>query len=196
MAQTNKVDCDAIDNVIDEHFRRLRTHIQYRNCMNRVYMEANMSFVDTDRLAKKLHSNRDLYGNVHVVSFDPKKKGTGGGRFGIWTTHDSKVCYAEEIRRCMAHMRFADKYIGTPDNWQINRTELFKQLGQFRKEIIVPANTENNSQLFFKVNITGKSTGEQDDMVMALGICLYYMFRAQSDDSFLALCDKLKICAF
>jgi hypothetical protein len=81
-------------------------------------------------------------------------------------------------------MSFAQEHIDTPDMWEENRKEFFKQLAQLRKEVIAPTNQDNTTTLHAKVVITGKSAGHCDDMAMAWGILLYHMIRSLGDDAF------------
>jgi hypothetical protein len=111
---------------------------------------------------------------------------------GIWTTKSTKEAYTTEIQRNVPHMSFADQFIS--ENAIDNQCELLKQLKAFRREIVAPA-TDSNTQLFYQIALTGKSAGRKDDLVMALGIALFYMFRSQNDIPFLDHCQREAIAS-
>lgn len=168
--------------MIDAHFRALRAHPRYGRCHIRVFIEANMSFYDSKRVRNQLM--HPIYGSIEVVTFDSQK---GVDRFGIWTTKDSKENYRMELRRAMVNMVVADHFISLAK--LVNLAEMYTQIGHFRTEIIAPAN-ETGAELFYKVAITGKSSGRKDDCVMALCIALFYMYRSVDDEVFLQRCQQ------
>ena len=92
-----------------------------------------------------------------------------------------------ELRRAMVHMEVADQFISTARD--VNLAEMYTQIGHFRTEIIAPAQ-ESGAELFYKVAITGKSSGRKDDLTMALCIALFYMYRSVDDEVFLQRCQQ------
>jgi hypothetical protein len=106
-------------------------------------------------------------------------------RLGIWTSKDSKEAYAIEIQRAVLHMSFAEQFISR--NAGECQAELMKQLSVFRREVIAPVN-DSGVALCYQVALTGKSSGRKDDLVMALGIAIFYMYRSQNDAAFTDFC--------
>jgi hypothetical protein len=92
-----------------------------------------------------------------------------------------------ELRRAMVNMVIADQFISTAK--EANLAEMYTQIGHFRTEIIAPAN-ESGAELFYKVAITGKSSGRKDDVTMSLCIALFYMYRSVDDEVFLQRCQQ------
>lgn len=149
--------------MIDQHFLALQeTGSRYRGIPNRTYIEANMSFIDTDRIAKRIHAN-PRFGKVEVVKFHTDN------RFGVWTSKDKKDKYVWDLRRTIPHTQYAEDYMSLNEK-DGHKPELIKQLKQFRREVGVPKNGEAGKQLHYTVSYTGKSPGKKDDFVMALGI--------------------------
>lgn len=87
------LDPDQIEEMLDTHFRSLRSHPRYARCHIRVFIEANMSFVCARRVRNQLM--HPSYGSIEVVTFDNHN---GVDRFGIWTTKDSKEVRDRERR--------------------------------------------------------------------------------------------------
>jgi len=166
--------------MIDKHFTDLMEHARYSACYHRVFIEANMSYIDAGRIANQLKHAR--YGcNLEVVRFDA----SSNERYGVWTSQSTKEAYCNEIQREIYNMRMARIFLShAPED---NFKELCVQLGSFRSEIIVPSG--DSAMLFHKKLLTGKSSGKKDDIWMALGIMLYYMQRSQHDIVFQARCN-------
>jgi hypothetical protein len=173
--------------MIDTHYMKLMNHPRYRQCRIRVYIEANMSFIDADRIAKRLQEPI-FASRIEVVRFDAK------GRYGIWTTPDKKECYATQLQISIPRARFAHGNDFLSQEEDGHKPELFKQLKNFRREIDVPKNGAAASALFYKSHITGKSTGEKDDWAMVFGILLHHMWRDVSlNEVFLQACTRNSI---
>jgi len=177
-----------LNRLVWSHFQDLRVHPRYRHCHNRVFIEANMGFVETDRWAKML-LDKDVFGDVDVMRFDPNSKKDQRGRFGVWTTHDAKMAYASELSRAINKIQLAEFHIGG-QTWAKNVDDLYTQLGQFRRDVIQPTNGGNGGSLHNKISISGKGPGQQDDIVMALGIALCYMYKSLADYRFLDMCEQ------
>ena len=163
--------------MIDSHFRALRNTPRYARAHIRVFIEANMSFIDAGRVANQVACG--VHGDVHVVRFDPH----GRHRYGIWTTKDKKIAYCQEIQREIDHLCLADDFISAHPKEVLEA--LLQQLGSFRDEVTMP---ESGVALFAQRNLTGKSLGKTDDLWMALGIALFHMMRSAHDLDFAQLC--------
>lgn len=165
--------------MIDNHYMSIRTHSAYKRCLVRVFIEANMSFIDAGRIANQLAHPQ--YGDMDIVSEDK----SSSRRFGIWTSKDSKQGYATELTRAINFMCIATHTIGKSVAADIK--ELCAQFAMFRREVVVPPK-DNGKSLHYTVTLTGKSAGRKDDLVMACGIALFYMFRSMNDQIFIQRC--------
>lgn len=174
--KTASADHVVIEQMINGHFRGIRENERYSKCFIRVFIESNMSFIDSGRIANML--SHPGYAPLECVSQMPD------GRIGIITTQATKEGYACEIRRSIDGMVVAEQFVS--ENKDANVQALVDQLRNFRREIIVPTN--NSAVLHYKVALTGKSPGKKDDLVMALGIALYYMMQSLCSNSFIDFC--------
>jgi len=157
--------------MIDRHYKSLHDHPRYGRCHVRVFVEANMSFIDSDRIANQLRDPK--FGSVEVVKFDPNKK----NRYGIWTNGDSKNVYCSEIQRAAGTLLIADEFVAHPREREGNIEELWKQLKEFRLEVKTTGDK-------ISVERTGKGPGMKDDIFMALGIALCYAYRSLDEWAF------------
>lgn len=182
---TDSAKSEDIDHMIDTHYMRLMKHERYKQCIIRVYIEANMSFIDADRVAKRL-ALPIFQGRIEVVRFDDH------GRYGIWTSKDKKECYAMQLQISIPRARFVNDHEFLTQNLEDgHKKEVFKQLKSFRKEIEEPKNGAMSSSLYYKCSYTGKSVGEKDDWAMVYGILLHHMWRDVSmNEAFLQKCER------
>jgi hypothetical protein len=177
--------------MIHEHVHRLRSHPIYGSCLIRVFIEANMSPTDADRVADMLRHPRYRPESMDIVC-EVKDRVRGGGfqQPGVFTTHSKKEAFAEELGRNIDFMHFARLFVcqGQPE---VIQRELYMQLASFRVEVVGTADPDR--QLHAKIIVTGKSSGKKDDLVMALCIALFHMFRSihgteQADQLFRQRC--------
>lgn len=172
--------------MVHEHFMGLRRHPQYAHCHIRVFIEANLSAINADYVANFLRHPR--YGPLDVAC----ETTAGARRYGVWTTHDKKEAYAEELKRAIPTLSFARILIGEEQALAETCHELFVQLAKFRREVVESATPEH--QLHAKIVLTGKSAGSKDDLVLALCIALYHMYRSiLRDDEFRKQCERSHI---
>lgn len=175
------VDPTIIDSMVRRHFLRIRDTPKYARCHVKVYIEANLSFVEARRVHDLIRFDPRM-GDIDVVRFDPDCK----DRVGVWTTKDRKEAYVINIRTHIHQMRRAAPFLSldAAGCWKL----LCDQLRVFRKEVDAPA-SGSTTALTYKVGYTGKSPGRKDDLVMALGIVLYHMIRTVNvDEEFIQMC--------
>lgn len=173
--------------MIDKHFRDIRAHPLYAKSYIRVMVESNLSYIDAARVKNQL--SHPSYAPVDVM----RESKAGSQRYGISTTKDTKEGYAMELQRNISTMKVAERPIGT--KFYESFGELLLQLSSFRREVVVPVD-ENGTQLNYKVALTGKSPGRKDDLVMALGIALYFGIRSMNDVLFMQRCDSVGLKPF
>lgn len=168
--------------MITAHYVKIRQHPQYKHAMIRVYIEANMSFINADHIAQYLQTTPGLQGDLFkVVRFDPQDQ----GRFGIWTTPASKEKWVLELKRCIDGMQTvkAEHFISSmepselvPDVSQRQVDLLCEQLERYRLIMATPkGKPEDSMQLYPRFTSTGKSAGKTDDRVAVAGIGLVCM---------------------
>lgn len=159
--------------MIDHHFMAIRGHMRYQRCFIRVFPEANMSFLDTHRIANMLSHPR--YGDIEVVKFDAD----GAGRYGIWTSQTAKEQYVKDAQREIGNVHFMrpQDFISAPNKAEHNKATLLAQLAEFR-EVISDPTTQNGTERQSKKSYTGKSAGKKDDLAMAFFIALTHMIRS------------------
>ena len=155
----------------------------YPNARFRVYIEANMSFIDANDIARVIKSTHGLMGDIaEVVKYDPK----GLGRTGIWTSEASKERWKEELRRCIDTMRTVEskRFVTTQqpkhDEEDVSETHLkafCEQLLQMRDVIKEQKDIAHSTQLFVKRGFTGKSPGKKDDRVASACIAIVHMIK-------------------
>jgi len=177
-------DSGVIDRMIDDHYLALRA--RFCDAHVRVFIEANMSFVDAHRHAARLEDAQRGFGWLAVERHDPHGK---LHRYGVWTSKDTKNEYVKCIQLGIEQLRFAE-----PDSYRTSdakgpdalKQELGKQLKFFHREIEEPKAT--SQALFYKSFWTGKSAGKKDDLVMVLGIALYNANRLRTSPEFRTWC--------
>lgn len=62
MSRSASADPKKIAEMIDHHFHTLHVHPRYGRCLNRVFIEANLSYIDANRIADQLRHTR--YGSA------------------------------------------------------------------------------------------------------------------------------------
>lgn len=183
MDSTSSPDSRVIERMVIQHYRKIRSHRQYKHCLIRVYIEANMSFVGADIIARYLHMTPGLMGNLFkIVRFDPNDQ----GRFGVWTTPASKEKWTVEFKRnidAMCVVRDEDFITNTmpPQNSPLSLSEfqihsLCEQLERYRYITDKPkGGNEESLALHVKKGSTAKSPGKKDDLIAACGIGMVCM---------------------
>lgn len=169
-------DSEKIDNMVLEHYRTLRAHPRYRRCVIRVYIEANMSWLCADRIARTLLTTPGLMGGaIEVVRYDPKN----GERFGTWTTNTSKERWKNDLRRSIGTLQFATPvdFIGQSQTLEQHREALCQQMLEFRRVVKFSSDKpEQRMEISPRITYTGKSVGKKDDRVSSLCIAMINMF--------------------
>jgi hypothetical protein len=185
MDRTPSADPRDIQNMLTTHLIKLRRNPVYKNCVIRIAIEANYSQIDANRVQQLLTGPQ--FGDVQWVHKDP----TNQNRVGIWTSEENKKAYAMEMQRAIGHLYIAKEYLSmdeSPDKCCI--LELYKQLKQFRFELREKVGGGGEA----KGRLTGKGMGKKDDLAMAMGIWLHFMYMAiYNDESFANFCVRNKL---
>lgn len=137
-------------------------------------IEANMSFVDTDRIGKIARKISPF--NMRVTCQDPK----GKGRTGVWTGENEKGMYANSIRDALVSKTLFyvedSKFVSA--NAAKTQLQFEKQLQVFRR-IVKPA----VNKAFDKPKITYSGEGK-DDLVIACGMCLHFSYEIRCSEEY------------
>lgn len=162
--------------MLTAHIQNLRNVPQFAEAFIFVYIEANMSWLSADMVARILMQ----FDRVVVAQKDPSPQ----NRFGVWTGPSEKENYASGLQRVLVDdlLCFADVMIGA--NQEKDVKELMDQLAVYRKEIKAPTDLMHGSH---KIAYGAKSHGRKDDLALALQICLYWMSLTRIDPEFLQL---------
>lgn len=138
------------------------------------YIEANMSFVEADRMAnicKKISPH-----NIRIESQDPK----GKGRSGIWTGENEKYQYATAIRHSLTvgSICYADDSCFISRDVIKAKEKFENQLGTFRR-----ITSPNTNPAFKKAKVTYSGEGK-DDTVIVCGMCMYFSYEKRNSKEY------------
>ncbi len=185
MDRSASADPRDIAKMLTTHVLKLRQNAIYKHAVIRIAIEANYSQIDANRVKQLLTGEQ--FGDIQWVYKDPTKD----NRVGIWTTNENKKAYAMEIQRCIANLRIAEDYLSqdnTPDKCCI--PESCKQLKNFRMDLQQKVGGVGD----VTVRLTGKGVGKKDDLVLAMGIWLHFMYMAiYRDEEFQLFCARNKL---
>jgi len=173
-------DITVVNEMIVEHVVRLRKIHVFSRSHIFVYTEANMSWVEADRVARLL-INPNLQ-PIAIQSHDPQKK----GRPGVITDESTKFGYVSLLRSLLqdTNILYAQQYTSADPNE--TKTAFEEQLRQFKRAIRPPADPEHNK---FKVSYTGKGFAKKDDLAMAVMMACYWCAITRANSDFQTLCE-------
>jgi hypothetical protein len=140
--------------------------------MIHVIPEANMSFINADRVASIV--SEMACGDCEVVRFmQPNGKADPRGRFGVVTTEHRKALYVNEMRHALRHnnLRFLAPQETIGSNVERDLGALRAQLNSYKEEII-PGDEYGTTPP--KRRYSGKGTGQKDDLCLAIQIVMYW----------------------
>ena len=165
-----------INRLVYTHLLQLRRQPRFANTTIVVYIEANMSWLETDRVSQLCR--RPELAPVILESRDPK----GQGRIGVVTDEHTKLAYVSRLRYILGdkHMSYAQQMVS--ENAEEAKTALETQLRQFKRAIRVPDNPEHTK---YQVHFTGKGYSKKDDLVMALMMACYWSEVTRHDSDFI-----------
>jgi hypothetical protein len=166
-----------INTMIYTHLRTLRRLPDFLCTTFVIYIEANMSWLETDRVAQ-ICSRPELQ-PVLLESRDPKRQ----DRIGVITDENTKLGYVSTMRHLLSDKQLSYYQQLHSENTAEAKATLEDQLRQFRRAIRVPDNPEHAK---YQVHYTGKGYSKKDDLVMALMMCCYWSEVTRNDPEFLA----------
>lgn len=147
------------------HCHDLRRHDAYRDAVILLIVEANMSYLDADRVANLF---QQVASPVHVLSRDQNR----ARRPGIWTGAVEKELYVNSlvnVLRMKGLGRTASLLGSHPEtDWHL----LLTQLSMFRRETRSPTDPRFGR---FVTTFSGKAgAGQRDDLAMALQMAVHW----------------------
>jgi hypothetical protein len=173
---------EVVDQMIENHYLAYRSDQRYKASWPQNFIESQMSYLEADRVAKLIMQPR--FQPVAIESRDPK----GLQRFGVPTGKNEKILYCDRLYTALVNekLHFSHDLICPHSSRQrvgpdvdALKESLRKQLNNFRREVEAPSNPETGT---YKVHYTGKAGGLKDDLVMALGMLLYWAQLKQTTD--------------
>jgi hypothetical protein len=179
---SGSADPSEVNNMIYTHVLSLRKHTQFAASTFVIIIEANMSWLETHRVAQLC--DRPELQPVMVESRDP----TGKGRIGVVTDEANKAAYVQNLRFLMQEKRlsYLEEMIGADVNASIR--ELESQLRQFKRAIKIPTLPEHAR---YAVNYSGKGHSKKDDLALALMIGCYWSLIIRQSPEFNTIARRL-----
>ena len=162
--------------MILSHMAAISEHPRYGSATKIVFIEANMSYIGADLVAKWCRSM--AFQPVMIESRDPSPR----GRVGVWTGPYEKETYAWTLRDIIEDdsLYFAADMIG--GNLQRDKETFISQLRQYSMERLDPSDVAFGK---FKYAYTGKTAGgEKDDILLAMMIATYWGRRKREEHQF------------
>ena len=175
--------------MVEHHLTTIRTNPLYRKSLIVVFIEAQADYVHANRLSVEFRSGR--YQPIMFESKDPSDK----GRVGVRSGPAEKFLYVQKLQAVLSdgNLCWGEPMIPphhVDNNNKNNRfgdckLQLVEQLKRYRRVVSTPDDVAFGK---YKETYTGKSSGEKDDLCMALQICLHYSQLRRNDKSFTDLC--------
>lgn len=162
------------------HVQGLRDHPALGRAVIVLIIEANMSYIGADQVARLLQ--RTELRPIYVVSRDPSHK----ARPGVWTGENEKQLYALELERVLANnslRRLQTLVHRDPAHANQKWEQLVRQIGMFRRTVQNPLDEVFQK---FRVAFSGKGGGNADDLVLALQMALHWGSDVRRDPQFRA----------
>ncbi len=175
----------VVDAMLLGHLTKIRDQkSMYRNALVVIYIEANMSWLDADRISE-LVTGGSLE-PVYVESRDSQPE----HRPGVITTHAGKENYAAMLQMQLStgNVRFARTMIS--QNLVANKFKLVNQWQKYRRDIKTPNDLVHGK---FTSSLSGKSAGSPDDLAMSSQIGLTFLCQTLVDPEFRRYCATMGI---
>jgi len=178
MEQNNMVICgaeshaaknhDMIQMLLLQHIRALRGHPDLREAWIINFFESNLG-QESSHMAHMVKNERKCWTMYEK------------GKAGVVTTHERKTKYTESVLNFfnMEAIHFinnpvcANPYVDANNRWSKVKTEFKKQMLQFQKNVLMPANSWDVAKIVYSGKV---KAGMNDDICMTL---LFTCFWAQ-----------------
>ena len=173
---TDSAQAQEVTLTIYEHLMRIRRSDRYRNATIVIYIEANMSWIEVDRVAQICSSPQ--LGPVIIESSDTSSR----NRLGVTTTEANKAAYVSGLMHILqdGKIQYASPLLSKdPDR---AKRLLESQLRQFRRTVKTPRDTTFQQG---RVSYTGKSARTQDDLAMVLMMAIYWGYLTRAKPEFI-----------
>jgi len=171
---------DKVKKLFPGHFGPLEQNPLYQDAVHYVYIESQ-----GDWTRSQYAEERILKASQHRSRYIFKSEdSTNQNRTGVLIGADVKTHIKESLMYVMSENRLSYASNFSSMSPMIEKQQLYKQMQQFREDIIT---NPNNPNIAAKTYITGKSPGQPDDRVIALGGALYHMKRERLTRQFINL---------
>lgn len=156
---------NRINNMIETHLLKHRQDPRYANAMIYVYIEANLSWVTANDIAKLCLQPR--FYPVQVMRYDPKPTQF----YGVWTGASEKQMYVELTQKSLSsgQLCYAENFITAEPQTNLIKAEIRSQLEMYRRVVTFK---EGDDQP--KITYTGKSPGRKDDLAIVVQMLMYW----------------------
>lgn len=169
-----------------DHFRKLRESVSFMNAVYVVFIESNMMFPWSDRIASLLKRYND---SVMIISRDS----SGEARPGVITTPGSKLAGVIRLQALLQadNVRFTDEFISVNMDPVTAQHRLCNELRQYKALVKVPIDQQFGK---FTVSFSGKAPGQKDDCSTSAHQLVERVHEVLEDRDFIAyLRDKGKV---
>jgi hypothetical protein len=182
MDRTSGAEHHVIWNMLEQHLMKLRREPRTANALFMIFIESNMSYVESNRIAELFSQPR--FAPVHIESRDKSKQ----MRAGVITTQESKILMAADLAKVMQHGKLVywrdfHTQLETKD---IAKREIEAQLDAYRRDARPSPDPARTAPI---VTFSGKGGGNtRDDQCMALQITLHEARKKRENPEFIATC--------
>ncbi len=168
------------------HLRSIRRNPIYEGALIVVFIEAQADYVHANRLSVEFSAPE--FQPIMFESKDPADK----GRVGVRSGPAEKYLYVQQLTQVLQDQKlvWADPmlpFYREDMRYGDRKTQLIEQIKRYRRVVSTPDDAAFGK---FKETYTGKSSGEKDDLCMALQICLHYSWCKRIDPVFRDLCHR------
>lgn len=182
MDRSAGADPNVIWNMIITHFLKLRANPKTARSLIVLFIEANMSYVEANRLRELLLQPR--FAPVQVISRDSTKQ----DRAGIITTEESKRQMADDLEKTMKAERLVywRDFVTQLSTQQEAKAEIETQLLAYRRDARPSKDPARTRPI---ITYSGKNGGNtRDDQCMALQIALNEGRKMRESHEFIDMC--------
>ncbi len=168
------------------HLRSIRRNHLYEQALIVVFIEAQADYVHANRLSVEFSASE--FGSIMFESKDSSDK----GRVGVRSGPAEKYLYVQQLTQVLKEgtLNWAEPmlpYYRDDMRYGDRKTQLVDQIKRYRRVVSTPDDAAFGK---FKETYTGKSSGEKDDLCMALQICLHYSRCKRRDPAFRDICQR------
>lgn len=179
--RTPSADSRKVEQLVVDHLSRLRRYEPCRGALIVLYVEANMSWIEVDRV--RLLAERAVLQPCFIASHNSKP-----GKLGVITDESNKAAYVDTLRHLLADDRLSHARHTQSEDPEACIYALHDQLRRFRRHYVAPREPETQRG---RAYMTGKGANRKDDLLLALMMAVYYSLHTRHDPHFKQLYTRL-----